>query len=158
MNRFAAFLVAALATFSVVPVGTAASQGNTRSVRTLQLSEIVSYHDKLARELETSKYKHVTNSSRDRIAAAQETIKSTVADKRSMEDLAPGARSSVYDAHADVLAILQDAELDRVICKKRHQIGSNRPKLECQTKRESMDAASRQQPRMRNCPAGNICS
>jgi hypothetical protein len=158
--RFATIAVLALATLAIAPVGQAASQGNktvSLRVENMNREQFLAYHSKLARDLETRKYEHVSNSSRDKIAESQAKIRQTLEGKASLEQLDSDERVRLFNAHEHVIAVLNDSELDRVVCKRQHQLGSHRPKLQCQTVREQQEIAAQQKLnnlKTRNCGSG----
>ena len=107
-----------------------------------------------------SKFKHVDESSKRRLFAAQDTLFAVLKDKQSINELDDEQRIAVYNAQAEITAVLTDAELDRPVCKREKPIGSNMMKTICITKRESREMQERQKAnglRTRACDNGE-CS
>ena len=118
--------------------------------------EFISYHATVAKKLETKSFEHVDNEQRRDVASAQAEIKSVLDGKSSMEELSDAERIELFNAHEHVVSILNDAELDRRICKRVKKIGSNRGELVCTTKRamQANNVDKAQMRRTRNCSPG----
>ena len=104
-----------------------------------------------------SKYKHVDNASKAELMRAQDELFAILEGKRSIEELSDEDRLAVYNAQTKVAAVLNDAELDRPMCKREKRLGSNMAQTVCTTKREREDKAKHGQDLMRygrNCAPG----
>lgn len=88
------------------------------------------------------KFRHVSNSQRDRLAKAQDTLLTLLEGRSSIDELDADERVRLYNAQEEVNAVLTDADLDRPICQRRKPVGSHRPILECYTRRERDEAAT----------------
>jgi hypothetical protein len=129
-------LVAAVATAATATVATPKLQNMTAQ-------EFLDYHASLQRDLQSRKFEHVSNRDRLAIEAAQGEIRAALAGQADMQALTPEARVAVFNAHEKVVAIMNDANLDRVTCKREHQLGSHRPRTVCFTERELRDMMER---------------
>jgi hypothetical protein len=118
--------------------------------------EFLSYHASIARKLETKGFAHVDNEQRRDVAKAQAEIESVLDGKRSMDELSDAERLELFNAHEHVIAIMNDAELDRLICKREKKVGSHRGELVCHTKRQLQEARAdkAQFRRTRTCTPG----
>jgi hypothetical protein len=138
-----------------------AAAGVAPTLQNMTVEEFLAYHAKLNSELETKQYDYVKDGKRRDIEKAQTTIRARLSGHQSMSELDDDARLAVFNAHEQVIAIMKDAELDKVTCKKLHQIGSRRPKLVCETERERRAIAERargERVRNRACTDGLACS
>jgi hypothetical protein len=139
MRQFIASTVLALAlSLGAGATASAASVDGTTTPKlsNMSVAEFLDFHSKLARDLETKKYEHVNNRNRDLVAKNQKTIRETLYGRQSMADLGEVDRMAVFNAHESVVAILNDAELDKVTCRRQHKMGSRMPQTICTTARE----------------------
>jgi hypothetical protein len=139
MRQFVVTTLFALAV--ALGTGSAASAASVGGTTTPKLSnmsvaEFLDFHKKLARDLETKKYDHVGNRSRELVAKHQKKIRDTLYGRQTMADLEEIDRMAVFNAHESVVAILNDAELDKVTCRRQHKMGSRMPQTVCTTARE----------------------
>jgi hypothetical protein len=120
--------------------------------------EFLKFHNDVARKLESKSYEHVDNERRRDVASAQAEIKSVLNGKRSMDELSDAQRIELFNAHEHVVSILNDAELDRRICKRETKIGSHRGELVCTTKRamQARNADKANFRRTRACSPGSV--
>ena len=95
--------------------------------------EFLAFHSDLSQELKTKRYNHISNSALDEIATEQNKIRSLVGTHSTMDELSERDRLEVFNAHQRVVAIVEGAEDDRVICKRVKPTGSHRPISQCQT-------------------------
>ena len=98
--------------------------------------EFLAFHAKVDKKLESKSYEHVDNEQRRNIEEAQDQIESVLTGKSSMDQLSDDERLKLFNAHEHVVAIMNDAELDRRICKREKKIGSHRGELVCHTQRQ----------------------
>jgi hypothetical protein len=139
MRQFIASTVLALAlSLGAGATASAASVDGTTTPKlsNMSVAEFLDFHTKLARDLETKKYEHVNNRNRDLVAKNQKKIRDTLYGRQSLADLAEIDRMAVFNAHESVVAILNDAELDKVTCRRQHKMGSRMPQTICTTARE----------------------
>ncbi|HET9485367.1 MAG TPA: hypothetical protein VFO79_15505 [Xanthomonadales bacterium] len=154
LKRLLAASVLAVALFST----TATADGiDAPKVSNMTPKEFLAYHADVAKKLDSRSYEHVDNEQRRDVASAQAEIKSVLDGKRSMDELTDAQRIELFNAHEHVVSILNDAELDRRICKRVKKIGSNRGELVCTTKRamQARNADKTQFRRTRACTPGS---
>ncbi|HET7842710.1 MAG TPA: hypothetical protein VFL14_01070 [Xanthomonadales bacterium] len=84
----------------------------------------------------SKKFKHVQKRDRERLYKAQDEIFSLLEGRASVDELSPDQLIALYDAQGVVNAVLEDAELDREVCKREKLVGSHRSSLVCMTVRE----------------------
>lgn len=120
--------------------------------------EFLRYHSDVARKLESKSYEHVDNERRRDVASAQAEIRSVLDGKTTMDELTDAERIGLFNAHEHVVSILNDAELDRRICKRETKIGSHRGELVCTTKRamQARNADKAGFRRTRACNPGSV--
>jgi hypothetical protein len=129
-------------------------------VSNMTVTEFLAFHHKLAAKLDSRPYEHVDNEQRREVADAQGDIKRLLEGKSSMDELTEAERASLFNAHERVVAVMNDAELDRMICKREQKIGSHRGELVCRTQRQIRDereAYRRNNQRTRTCLPGVGC-
>ena len=144
MRKLFSSTLIALALCASAPVAFAASQGNgaaSAQVADMSVKDFIAYHDRLERNLGTKQYDYVNAANRAKIARDQEAIRKSLAGHQSLDELDAASRSKVVAAHQNVLAIMDDAELDKVTCKREHVMGSRMGKTVCSSARERRDAS-----------------
>jgi hypothetical protein len=107
--------------------------GGEPALANMSAEQFLAFHDELGAAIAAGKYHHLTARERRAIERAQAEIRRRLAAARSVEALDQAGRLAVFDAHERVVAVLNDAEAERVICEKRHRVGSHRPIIECTT-------------------------
>ena len=139
----------------------AADNAGTPKLTNMSAAEFLDYHAELAKQLKTKKYEHINNSSLDDIALEQSKIRSLIGTHKSLDELSDVDQVSVFNAHERVIAIVENAENDRVICKRQKVVGSHRPVNVCNTvgelKRAREELAKDEIMRKSRCSGGN-CS
>jgi hypothetical protein len=156
MNLFARGLAALLlgaplALIAAPNVSAASAAGTSQSNMSVQ--DYLTYHDRLNRDLETKPFNYVTDASRAKVAAAQAQIHTVLQGKSSIAELSVENRTALVAAHDQVLAVMKDAELDKLECKNQHVMGSHRPKVVCQTKRERLALSDHSREQLRRSQA-----
>lgn len=151
----------ALALIGLLACGNALADSQAQPIVIKDIAKFLDYQRDLRGDMQDgSKFKHVDGSSKRRVFAAQDTLFSLLQGKRSIDELQDDQRIAVYNAQAEIAAVLTDAELDRPVCKRERPIGSNMMKTICITKRESREIQERQRAnnlRTRACDNGE-CS
>lgn len=161
MRQFIAttLLAVALTLGAAAPVFAASVDGSTApKLSNMSVDEFLAFHTKLSRDLTTRKYDYVNSRNRERIAKQQEQIRGVLAGHQSMSELDDADRTAVFNAHESVVAILNDAELDKVTCRRQHKMGSHLPTTVCQSERERrmlQDESRDQWVRGRACQGPN---
>lgn len=91
----------------------------------------------LRKAIESSKkYSHVKPAAKEKIFAAQDRLAHLLAGHTTVEELNTDDKVAVFNAQSEILAQLDQAEPDRVICENEMPTGSHRPTVSCMTKRE----------------------
>jgi hypothetical protein len=121
-------------------------------VGNMDTSEFLAFHDAVRRDIESGRYGKLDARTRDTIDAQQRIIESRLDGGRQLEELNDDARLAVFNAHERVVALLNDDEAQRTICRREHQVGSHRPRVVCLTERDRDLAA--QQNRLRHMYKG----
>jgi hypothetical protein len=138
---FAAALLLALSGASSVLAGSSegikpAYFAQVPSLANMTAAEFLAFHDQLAKSLSQRSFAHVDTRARESIAAAQQELRAALRDVADINVIGDDKRRQVFDAHERVVAVLNQAEGNRVVCTKEHQIGSHFPKTLCMTVRE----------------------
>jgi hypothetical protein len=128
----AAVFVLALAGASAAAADNASESGTPR-LSNMSAGEFLAYHDKLDQELKTRRYEHITSSQIDDIGLEQSKIRALIGTHATLDELSNQDQVSVFNAHERVVAIVEGAEDDRVVCKRQKVVGSHRPVSVCQT-------------------------
>jgi hypothetical protein len=139
----------------------AASQGSgATAAADMTAKDLLAYHDRLERNLDSKQYDYVNASNRARIAREQGAIRKSLSGHASLDELDAAARAKVMQSHESVLAIMDDAELDKVTCRREHKMGSRMGRTVCTSARErrqQADMARETITRNRTC-MGAECS
>jgi len=157
---FSSTLFALALSVGVPAVAASQGSGATQQVATMTVKDFISYHDRLERNLGSKQFDYVNAANRARIAREQDAIRKSLAGHQSLDELDANSRSKVFAAHQSVLAIMDDAELDKVTCKREHVMGSRMGKSVCTSERARREAAESSRDAMmrnRNC-SGADCN
>lgn len=163
MRQFLAstFAAVALALCVGAPAHAASIDGSTApKLSNMSVEQFLDYHTKLSRDLNSKKYDYVNRNNRDRIAKQQASIRELLSGHQSMSELNEVDRLAVFNAHESVVAIMNDASLDKVTCRRQHKMGSHRPETICTTAREQRlksDESRDQFVRPKTCASGASC-
>jgi hypothetical protein len=128
------------------------------SVPTLEndsAAQFLAYHDDVARKVETREFEALSRTERDRLLAAQTRIRATLAGKVLISELDEKGRLALFNANEEVVALVNKAEDERLVCKQTKRLGSHRHSLECRTVaqiRAERDAARDRGLRYRESP------
>ena len=144
MRKLFSSTLIALALCAGAPAALAASQGSgvaSARVADMSVKDFLTYHDRLERNLESKQYDYVNAANRAKIAREQDQIRKSLAGHQSLDELDAASRSKVVAAHEKVVAIMDDAELDKVTCKREHVMGSRMGKTVCTSARARQHAA-----------------
>ena len=141
--------------------GNALADNQAQPIVVKDVAKFLDYQRDLRGDMQRgSKFKHVDGSSKRRVFAAQDQLFALLQGKNSIDELKDDQRVAVYNAQAEITAVLTDAELDRPVCKREKPIGSNMMKTVCITKRDRQEIQERQKSnglRTRAC-TGSECS
>ena len=85
---------------------------------------------------DSKKYSHVKPDAKQKIYAAQDRLTQLLQGHQTVEELGADDKVAVFNAQSEILAQLDEAEPDRVICENEARTGSHRPTVSCTTKRE----------------------
>jgi hypothetical protein len=144
--RFVALMFAILMSTGAAAAGSPASTGP--STTDTSPAQFLAWHDKLAKDLRTRSYDYVNAAHLAEISKAQATIHQLLDGKQSLDELSAEQRSQLAAANDEVYASLDDAKLDKKVCKQQHVMGSRRPRQVCQTERERRELAEQSQRNM----------
>jgi len=151
----------ALALIGLLACGSAIADSQAQPIVINDISKFLDYQRDLRGDMQGgSKFKHVDGSSKRRVFAAQDKLFALLQGKNSIDELQDDQKVEVYNAQAEIAAVLTDAELDRPVCKRERPIGSNMMKTVCITKRDRLDIQNRQRTeglKTRACTGGE-CS
>jgi hypothetical protein len=150
-------LLAALALCAALP----ALAGDAPTVNNMSVRQFLEYHDGVARRATSKDFEALSRSDREKLARAQAEIRQALDGKASMADLDDAAKIKVFNAHEQVIALVNKAENERMVCVQRKRLGSHRHQLECRTVaqiKEERDAARNSRLRTGTCdPSQGAC-
>lgn len=143
-------LLAALVLCAALP----AFAGDVPTVNNMSVQQFLDYHDDVARRATTKDFEALSRSDKEKLSAAQGEIRQALAGKASMADLDDAAKLKVFNAHEQVIALVNRAENERMVCVQKKRLGSHRHQLECRTVaqiKEDRDAARNARLRSGTC-------
>ncbi|MCE3002581.1 MAG: hypothetical protein LW860_07760 [Xanthomonadaceae bacterium] len=129
-------------------------------VQNMSVGEFLDWHDAVKRRAATKEFDALSRTEREQLAAAQAEIRGALDGKESMAELDDAGRLTVFNAHEKVLALVNKAEDERLICTQKKRLGSHRHQLECRTVaqiRESREGGQRELLRTRTCDPRTGC-
>lgn len=129
-------------------------------VQNMSVGEFLDWHDAVKRRAATKEFDALSRTEREQLAAAQAEIRGALDGKESMAELDDAGRLTVFNAHEKVLALVNKAEDERLICTQKKRLGSHRHQLECRTVaqiRESREGGKRELLRTRTCDPRTGC-
>lgn len=153
-------VVLLLAVLFATPVLAADKAGGAPVLNNMSVQDFLKFHSDLAKKLDRKEYNRVSDKDRDIIANAQATIRQTLAGKSSMDQLSQIDRVTVFNAHERVVAAWDEAEDQRLVCKRVTKIGSHRPETVCKTVAEQEAERTdvrRENMRVRRCVGSEAC-
>lgn len=132
-----------------------AAAPEARRLRIDDVGDYLDHQHALRRDFEHGKrFRHVDGQSKRQLFAAQDRIFAILEGRDSIEELTAQQQVDLYNAQNVVNGVVADAELDREVCRREKQIGSNRVKLVCLSKREWREVYDNTQRDMR---APRVC-
>jgi hypothetical protein len=84
----------------------------------------------------SKKYSHVKPEAKQKIFAAQDKLAGLLKGHQTVDELSTNDKVEVFNAQTEILAQLDQAEPDRVICSNESKTGSHLPTVMCTTKRD----------------------
>jgi hypothetical protein len=129
-------------------------------VQNMSVEQFLDWHAGVAKRATTKAFDALSRTEREQLAAAQAEIRGALDGKTSMAELDDAGRISVFNAHEKVLALVDKAENERLICTQKKRLGSHRHQLECRTVaqiRESREGGQRELLRTRTCDPSTGC-
>lgn len=141
--RLVALVLALLLSASAAAQGSPASAAP--STADMSPSQYLAWHDQLAQDLRTRSYDYVDAAHLAEISKAQGTIHRLLDGKQSLDELSAEQRVELAAANDEIQASLDDAKLDKKVCKQQHVMGSRRPRQVCQSERERRELAEQSQ-------------
>jgi hypothetical protein len=133
MNRKILALIALLA-FATTASADNATQA--QSVVVKDVAKFLDYQRDVRDDVRSSKFKHMDESSKEKLLAAQDEIFRLLKGRKSIDELSHEQQIELYNAQNLVVGILTDAELDRPVCKREKRVGSNMATTVCTTRRQ----------------------
>ncbi len=155
--KFRSLALAAL----LVVCGAASADNAPAPVVIEDVAKFLDFQRDLRDDVKTSKFKHMDESSKDKLFAAQNTVFALLKGKRSVDELNPAQQVELFNAQTLIAGIVTDAELDRPVCKREKRVGSNRATTVCTTKRQMEEHRNELQRNMRaprNCMGAECLS
>lgn len=98
---------------------------------------------------------------RDALAGAQSELRAVLEGKASMAELDDASKQAVFNAHENVVAPVNEAEDERMVCTRTKRFGSHRHQLECRTiaqQREERDRAREKRLRQATAACSFNCN
>lgn len=129
-------------------------------VQNMSVEQFLDWHDGVKRRAATKEFDALSRSEREQLAAAQAEIRAALEGKETMAELDDGGRLTVFNAHEKVLALVNKAENERLVCTQKKRLGSHRHQLECRTVaqiKEGREGAKRELLRTRTCDPSTGC-
>jgi hypothetical protein len=120
-------------------------------------TEFLAWHAEVARRANTKEFEALTKDERASLAAAQAELRGILDGRATMAELDVDAKLRVFNAHERVLALVMQAEDNRLVCKQTKRLGSHRHQLVCRTAkqlREDRDNTQNELRRARTCNPG----
>ena len=111
MRKLFSSTLVALALAAAAPAF-AASQGSGAAphVANMTAQELLAYQDRIDRDLDKKQFDYVNSANRAKIEREQDVIRNTLAGHENLDELDENARMKVFNAHENVVAIMNDAE------------------------------------------------
>lgn len=130
-------------------------------VANMSVAEFLDWHEKVERRATTKAFDALSRTEREQLAAAQSELRGVLAGKQSMAELDDAGKIAVFNAHERVVALVEKAENERMVCEQKKRLGSHRHQLVCRTVgeiREGRQGAQRELLRTRTCDPSTGCS
>jgi hypothetical protein len=146
-------LLAALALCVALP----AFSADAPTLENMSVPEFIAWHDDVAKRATTKDFEALSKSEKEKLASAQGEIRQALDGKATMADLDDAAKLKVFNAHEQVIALVNKAENERLVCVQKKRLGSHRHQLECRTVaqvKEDRDAARDSRMRTGTCDPG----
>ena len=128
-----------LALAAMLLFATAVSADNAQQAPSVVIKDVAKFLDyqrDVRDDVKSSKFKHMDESSKEKLLAAQDEIFGLLKGRKSIDELTHEQQVELYNAQNLVAGILTDAELDRPVCKREKRVGSNMATTVCTTKRQ----------------------
>lgn len=105
-------------------------------------------------------YENLTDAQRQQLFAIQDRVNALIADKESSGDLGEQQRLRLFNDLESIEALVNQAEDQRMVCRRVSTIGTHRKERVCKTvaqRREEMREAQQMLNRSSNC-SGDLCN
>lgn len=161
-----AITLAFTATFASAAVAEAPNE-NFSGVRPAAVTDanahkwLLDYHGNLAKHLNKRAYSHLEDSDREKITKSQVRIKALLAGVKAIAELNEEERVELWNAHAQVEAVLESREDLRLVCERVNKTGTHVSTMECLTvatrtrMRQDAEALLRDTKTFVDTPRGN---
>jgi hypothetical protein len=107
--------------------------GDAPTVNNATVPQFLAWHDEVAQRAAGRDFEALSRAERRQLADAQAEIRRTLDGKASMSDLDDAAKIRLFNAQERVVALVNKAEDERLVCSQRKRLGSHRHQLECRT-------------------------
>ncbi len=98
----------------------------------MDIDGMLAYHAELAQVLREKEFAHISMRDRQEIDRAQSLIRSRLEGYKSMSELTEAGRVDVFNAHEHVVALVDEAEDERMQCNRRKIAGSHTMQVVCE--------------------------
>lgn len=126
-------LVAVLLAFAMPALADSAGQAEVPTVNNLSVEQFLAFHDEVARKSRSGELESLSNSDLDALATAQSALRRALDGKSEMSQLDDAGKLVVFNAHEKVVALVNKAEDERLVCEQVKRLGSHRHTLVCRT-------------------------
>ena len=107
--------------------------GGAPKLTNMDAAGLLAYHTELAEALDTRAYSHISARDRQEIDRAQSLIRERLAGHSSLDELTEPDRVDVFNAHEQIVAIVEEAADEQLVCTRRKVTGTHRVSVECET-------------------------
>lgn len=118
-------------------------------VANMGVAEFLDWHAEVARRARTNEFNALTKDQLAELAAAQAELRTILEGRANMGELDVDAKLRVFNAHEIVLALVTQAEDDRLVCKQEKRLGSHRHQLVCRTAKQLREERGNTQNELR---------
>jgi len=114
----------------IAPAATAAADSAPKIVDT---TEFLQFLDSLALRLENGDPRRLNRTEEQRVETLMGQLRARLESVNSVDELSPEVQNAVYNDTQSLWATVIGRDEDQVICRREHQVGTNRPRTRCRT-------------------------
>lgn len=96
-------------------------------------TEFLAFLDTLEMRLENGDPRRLNRTEEQRVETLLGQLRSRLETVDSVDNLSPDAQKAVYNDTQELWATVIGRDEDQVICRREHQVGTNRPRTRCRT-------------------------